>query len=481
MIAFVRRVLCSTQFLYLLSFLLFIVALLQTPFADTDFGWHYRYGEYIVNNRAILYHNIFSFTFTDYMWANSYWMAQVVFFLLFGIHPVLISLFLGLLFFSTLAFFARKLHLSVLTFAVTSLLFAVFLNQFFASVRPLGFSSVFLLLELGILLFFRKKIFWLPVLFALWANFHADFVLGLFIFGIYILVEIFDFARGRLLFTTVLKDFGVLLFSCIATFINPYGDFLWHTLLKEAHPYQFSHINEWVPMRYDPLLPFVLYCSILGLSIFVVSFSRVAVPTWLKMAILFFIIISVRSVYFSRIVGLLALLPLALEIDILLQKLPSIDGKSLIIRITNSILLLSLFLLAPILIEKFALSHYAVSWSTFYHYPHEAVSYIKKHKLEGNMFNDYSWGGYLIYALPEKKTYVDGRMASWREGSRASLEEYINVVDYPQDYIGLLEEYSIDFVLEKPETTLVKFLATNPEWELLYDDDDSALFMRLRK
>ena len=44
-------------------------------------------------------------------------------------------------------------------------------------------------------------------------------------------------------------------------------------------------------------------------------------------------------------------------------------------------------------------------------WPVEAVDYIKKHpeQFGGNMFNQYVWGGYLLQALPEHRTFVDGR------------------------------------------------------------------------
>ena len=54
---------------------------------------------------------------------------------------------------------------------------------------------------------------------------------------------------------------------------------------------------------------------------------------------------------------------------------------------------------------------------------------MKKGKApEGNMFNEYSWGVYLIWKLPEYKTFIDGRMLSWRDESGYSVfEEYVEI------------------------------------------------------
>src|SRR6476661_7036155 len=41
--------------------------------------------------------------------------------------------------------------------------------------------------------------------------------------------------------------------------------------------------------------------------------------------------------------------------------------------------------------------------------PVKAVEYIQSHHLSGNMLNEYDYGGYLIWALPEHPVFIDGR------------------------------------------------------------------------
>src|SRR5258708_5419172 len=41
--------------------------------------------------------------------------------------------------------------------------------------------------------------------------------------------------------------------------------------------------------------------------------------------------------------------------------------------------------------------------------PTKAVEYIRRTGLSGRMLNDYVYGGYLIWALPEHKVFMDGR------------------------------------------------------------------------
>jgi len=64
-----------------LTYLLLVLTgtfMLFSPPVDPDFGWHYKYGEYLFQNGKILRENIFSYTNTDYKWANSYWISELI-------------------------------------------------------------------------------------------------------------------------------------------------------------------------------------------------------------------------------------------------------------------------------------------------------------------------------------------------------------------------------------------------------------------
>jgi len=83
---------------FVLLFIFSVLIIFKGP-GDPDFGWHYKYGEYMVEHRTLLRANTFSYTFTDYKWANSYWLSEL---LLYLSHRYMGSFLAGLLF--TLAF-----------------------------------------------------------------------------------------------------------------------------------------------------------------------------------------------------------------------------------------------------------------------------------------------------------------------------------------------------------------------------------------
>ena len=106
--------------------------------------------------------------------------------------------------------------------------------------------------------------------------------------------------------------------------------------------------------------------------------------------------------------------------------------------------------------------------------PYNSVVFVKKQKLQGRMFNAYAWGGYLIWQLPEYKTFIDGRMPSWRENDKSVFEDYIDITSDPKKYEKLFNSYNISWVLDKPDSRLVKFLKTK-KWKVLYEDKVSII------
>jgi len=87
----------------------------------------------------------------------------------------------------------------------------------------------------------------------------------------------------------------------------------------------------------------------------------------------------------------------------------------------------AIFLVGSFL-ENIYLASLEERWAKKAGFPYEKVQEIKRLGIEGDMFNEYDWGGYLIWKLPEYKTFVDGRMPSWRDDTGYSaFEEYLEI------------------------------------------------------
>ena len=473
------------------SILLFAVLVLFRPVVDNDFGWHYRYGEYIFNNHKILRENTFSYIMPAYQWANSYWLSDALIYVLYKYTgQVAFSLILSLLF----AFFSIRLFMNV-TDRISAGVVGVFLGAvilypylgwYNITARPLFYSSVFMLLLVYILQFEEKYIRYLPLMFLIWVNMHADFTLGLFVFGVYTIFRILEMYRVKKVNFILITS---ALLSVLITLVNPYGILLWETLLKETNPYQFDLISEWLPLSTKGSQ--VVYISNTLIAGFIMASAAAYALTkdkkslWLIPVTAFFFLFSFRSLYFTRtllLVGILSLVYVWGFIFVSLKDVVGIRNRKPL-KILTAYLLVVLFLVSMrSFTSNMELSTGMRVWEKK-DYPVAAVTYIKTNVLEGQMFNNYNWGGYLIWQLPEYKTFIDGRMTSWRDNSGYSvLEDYINMTYYPDKYVDKIDGYvaahNIGWALDKKGSKFTNFLIKEKGWVQVYEDESAVLLIK---
>jgi hypothetical protein len=105
--------------------------------------------------------------------------------------------------------------------------------------------------------------------------------------------------------------------------------------------------------------------------------------------------------------------------------------------------------------------------------PAAALAMVAERNIEGPVFNDYAFGGYLIFA--GIKPFIDGRYFY----GDAFIKRYVDAVsatshDLPQ----LLAEYGIAWTLlsaHSPGVVLLDFL---PGWQRIYADDIAVVHLR---
>ncbi|MFZ5424397.1 MAG: hypothetical protein ACOZAO_01225 [Patescibacteria group bacterium] len=468
-------------------FILFVLGtfiLLEFPL-DPDFGWHLVSGRIIAETGSVPSHNLFSYTFQNYYWANSYWLVQVLMHLFFSFGgSFLISLVFSLIISAsfTYIFYIMSSYPTYISSFVLVLYFLL-LSLFNVSVRPLGFSTVLMVLIM-FLIFYKQKYFFLtPLIFLLWANVHADFLLGLFVFGTYVLFDSYAFwKKGNFsklnVFNLLFVFLGVLL-----TFINPYGINLWLTLLKETHPFQFTYIGEWTPLSFSKDLVLIVLYLMISICVFYNFYRKKGVQnTWYLLISVFFALLALRSQYFIRlflVISVFSLLDMFyFAHNLLARRLGVYFAKKLsfVIKFFFGFLFLyGIFNYSDVLAGSKDLR----VWAAKKDYPYNAVTYLKEVPLTGNMYNNYQWGGFLIWQLPTHKTFIDGRMPSWRtETGESVFEDYINLETSPKDNLDLLEKYNIDWIIHTPNSSLVAYLRTSKNWETVYLDDVSIILVK---
>ncbi|MDP3998348.1 MAG: hypothetical protein Q8P89_01930, partial [bacterium] len=110
-------------------------------------------------------------------------------------------------------------------------------------------------------------------------------------------------------------------------------------------------------------------------------------------------------------------------------------------------------------------------------YPYQAVEYLKEHPQE-RMFNFYNWGGYLIWQLPENKTFIDGRMSGWKKDKRIILDDDSQIMFLKNGFEETLDFWKINSFLIPADSPLAQYLKIHPAWEKKYEDKTAVVFVR---
>jgi hypothetical protein len=109
-------------------------------------------------------------------------------------------------------------------------------------------------------------------------------------------------------------------------------------------------------------------------------------------------------------------------------------------------------------------------------YPVAGVDFIKSQNLPQPIYNEYHWGGYLIWKLyPQYRVYIDGRADVYGD---ALIEEYFTVHDGERAWRKPLDNYGIRTVLVEPDTPLASLLRDDKGWQNVFEDKKSVVFVR---
>ncbi len=108
--------------------------------------------------------------------------------------------------------------------------------------------------------------------------------------------------------------------------------------------------------------------------------------------------------------------------------------------------------------------------------PVDAVSFLKKESVKGNMFNSDQFGDYVIYAAwPKYKVFVDGRSDMY--GSDR-MKEYMKVALVQPGWKEVLAKYDINFIIYNANSPVSLLLSESENWRLVYADKTAIVFVK---
>ena len=318
----------------------------------------------------------------------------------------------------------------------------------------------------------------LTPLLALWVNLHGGFLAGLILVGL--------FTVGNLTRPSVALPLAVLALVCvIASFANPNGWKLDAYLLEFfRQPSLAGYTNEFGPVNFHAggMRGFLLLLGALTLLLVATRprlrmLEVLLVAAWGYLALKYVRNVPVFTIVVTPI--------LAVHGSDWLRRRQQETGRTTWHRLSARLTALRtsrgnpawVTLALAIVLAVQARPGGLRTELLADRFPIAAVNRLQAEPelVRGEMFNAYGYGGYLIFALPERKVFIDGRNDLY---GAAFLKEFDQVDEARPGWDVVLEKYKVGWTILPVAHRLNRVLELEPGWERVYGDDTTLIFRR---
>jgi len=457
------------------------VLTVRDRFDDPDMWWHLKLGEVTWTSHRIPSADLFSYTTNHHSRIAQEWLSQLLIYAAFkagGYSGLMIWLCLftaAILIAGYAVCSAYSGNAKVAFFGALTIW--VFGTIGFA-VRPQMVGYLLLILELLILHLGRSRnprwYLALPPLFALWANCHSSFFLGL-VLAASILFSSWSSFEAGLLVASRWKPHDrrmlavALVLSLLTVCLNPSGvNLIGYPLDTMFHqPTVLSAVSEWQPLQLTDPRGIALLAALTAIVLLViVRRQELLLHEALTIALAIWIAGSHRRLVFPAGILIAPILSRLLANSWDRYRAERDHPAANAVLIASSFLVIVLaFPSRPNLIAQVEDSS-----------PVKAVEFIQAQHLSGPMLNDWDDGGYLIWAAPEYPVFIDGR---------ADVYQWTGVIDEFGRWATLqtapdllLDKYHVNFCLLERTSAVANVLPLLPNWKAVYSDARSVIFVR---
>jgi hypothetical protein len=480
------------------------------PIMDPDVWWHLRTGQWVAEHRAVPANDPFTAYGQGRPWVAYSWLYEVGLYGLYawlglaGVIAYRVALALAVVaaVHHLIARRERRFLRATLLTGLAVMALAMLFNE-----RPWLFTVLFCTLTLNAVLGLREgrggPLVWsLPVVYALWASLHIQFVYGLFLLGLACATPVLDRLLGRLPqrtedrgqrteprvfcplssvlcpLTSAATAFSpgwwrlvALTAACtLATLANPYHVRVYGVVLEYAtQPGPFRFINELKALEFRELPDWVML-GLAGGAAFALGRRRrlSSFDVLLLAAAAFFAFRARRDLWFLVLASVAILsatgpraVPAAERFPLTGRRLAALAG--------------ALAVLIALTARARGLSAANLEQKVAGVFPARAADVVAQNGYTGPLYNDFNWGGYLIWRLPQLPAAIDGRTNL--HGDERILRFGATWSGAPgwQDDPDLA---AASVVLAPADTPLASLLATDPRFRLVHEDALAKVFVK---
>ncbi len=458
---------------------------------DPDFWWHLRTGRWMLDNGRLPSVDLYTFTVPTHVWTDHEYLTEILMWLVYRSTGVIgLSLAFGLLTWAGFWLMYREVRRQPWVIAGIGLAIGAVAGSPIWGPRAQMVTFFLTCLELYWLQAYlagRSRTLQLfPLVMVLWANLHGGWVIGFVWLGVAIGAELLAWAwdrsnpahRKHVRFLAI-----ITVFSVVAVAATPHGFSLYpYPFQTEGSVAQQKLIVEWFSpdfhqtylrpfeamvflviigfaLRRPPLYQFLVTLVALGLALEsvrnVVLFVAVATP----------VMISCYSAYWKELAaarGWKLVLP-----------------PRRIFAVVTAIVLVVIVLATTLHIDLTDISPSVQATLDESSYPIGAADWLAAHPDVGTrMYNQYGWGGYLAYRFypqPNRRVFIFGEAELMGD---ALLNQYEDVQTLRPDWMQILDEYKVDYIVYNRGQALANVLETQPQWKLVYQDKVATIFVR---
>ena len=430
----------------------------------TDSWWQLRAGRDMWRTHAVLLTDVYSHTAYGAFWANHEWLSELTYYVMFRIGGLpLVTLFAASLIVGAWTL-SWRLGKGPARERVIWMGLAVVASSSWWQPRPHAFSLLFIATTVTLLA--RWRVWWIPLVFLVWANVHGGVLLGFVFLAAGFGAQVWN-AQERW------RTAALVVLACLAaTLVTPLGLSYWSEILKSLARIRLYPFDEWQRPRLTApyLLPFWFVAAAFCYGL-IRNRRRVlalppdeAVVTACALVMLPLAVSAIRNVgpfLMMAAPAMTTLVPLRRRT----AAAPDAPRPLLNAAILGAATAGVVATLAWAYTNRIA----KLRWDPI---PAGAIAALRQ--CPDNLYNRYDQGGYLLWFVPERRVYLDGRQDPYPS---SLILEQIRLENGSGAYPDVFTRFNIRCVYLPTASPTASELA-QAGWSAAYRDADWIVFQK---